>query len=290
MSKHSLRYLVLGLVLLAPLAHAETLDEVLAKNYEARGGLEKIRALNTVRVEGKMVMGGMMEAPFTLLWKRPNKIRIDFVFQGKTGSQAYDGETAWMYIPFMGKATAELMGEDERKAIEDQSDFDGALVDYAEKGHKVEYLGIEEIDGTEAHKLKLIKKSGEEILLYLDGEYYLEIKSVSRRTIRGQEVEIESVMGDYKDVKGLMIAHSVEIKRVGMPQGQMMTLQKIVPNVEIDDSKFVMPKEEAAKDPDEAAPSDEGHKGQVKREEKEGESDKPAGKKGSETPITDDGE
>src|SRR5262245_50298290 len=94
-------------VFLAAAAHAQTADDLIAKNLAARGGKDKIKALQSAKITGKMSMGPGVDAPFTWEWKRPNNFRIEFVVQGMTGIQAYDGTTGWQVMPFMGKKDAE---------------------------------------------------------------------------------------------------------------------------------------------------------------------------------------
>jgi outer membrane lipoprotein-sorting protein len=241
---------VVGLsALLAVAAGAQTLDEVLAKYYEARGGLDKIAAVDTAKITGTMTMGPGVEAPFTWYWKRPNKLRVEFTVQGQTGVQAYDGTTAWMYLPFMGKTEPEKMPDEQIKNMEDQADFEGALVNWKEKGNEVELVGEESIEGTDAYKLKITRKSGDVDYDYLDAEYYLEIKSEGTRTMRGQPIEFESSIGDYKEVDGLMIPFSVTSKAKGAPAGQTVTFKTVELNVPVDDSIFAMPAPEAKEKP-----------------------------------------
>jgi len=133
----------------------QTVDEILAKNFAARGGLEKIRATQSYKMTGKMVVQGM-ELPFTLLSARPDLMRMDMTLQGKSMVQAYDGETAWMINPMAG-GDAEKLPEDQTKSFREQGEFDGPLVDYKTKGHTVELIGKEEIEGTEAYKLKVTR-------------------------------------------------------------------------------------------------------------------------------------
>lgn len=228
---------------------AQTLDDVLAKNYEARGGLAKLEAVNTAKITGTMTVGPGVEAPLTFYWKRPNKVRTEFTVQGKTGIQAFDGTTGWMYLPFMGKTEPEKMPEDLTKSVEDEADFEGPLVNWKAKGNTVELLGKENVEGTEAYKLKVTTKNGDVTFVYLDADYYLEIKSEGKRTVRGQEVEYESSVGDYKEVDGLMLPFSVTSKAKGAPQGQTMTFKTIELNVPLEDSLFTMPAPAAKETP-----------------------------------------
>jgi len=228
--------------LMGTAAWAQTADEIIAKNIEAKGGLEKLKAIQTMRITGKMMMGPGMEAPLIIESARPHKMRMEFTFQGMTGIQAYDGTTGWMVMPFMGKKDPEPMSADDLKQAEDQADIDGPLVDYKDKGNQVEYLGKDEVEGTPVFKLKVTKKNGDIQTLYLDADSYLEIKAEGKTKVRGQEIEGETTFGDYKEVDGLVIAHSIQSKmKGGQGPGQTITFEKIEINPELPASRFEMP-------------------------------------------------
>jgi outer membrane lipoprotein-sorting protein len=222
-------------------AVAQTVDELVAKNIQARGGADKIKAVKSARTTGKMVMGQGIEAPFVMMEKRPNQTRMEFTFQGMTGLQAYDGKNGWSLMPFMGKKEPEAVPEEENKLMEEQADMDGPLVDYKSKGHKVELLGKEQVEGADAYKLKLTMKSGKTRTIYLDADSYLEIKMEAKRTLRGAEVEGETTYGDYKDESGLMVPHTVESGVKGSPQKQKLIFEKFETNPDLPDSLFAMP-------------------------------------------------
>lgn len=230
-----------GAVLASPAA-AQDLKEVLNNYYEAIGGLDAWKQVNSMKMTGSLMMGGMgVEAPFTVTTKRPKKVRVEFTFQGMTGIQGYDGETAWQVMPFMGKADPEVMPADQAKEVIEQADFDGVLIGYEEDGHQVELVGLEETEGTEAYKLKVTKKNGDVEYYYLDSEYFIPIKVEGSREMQGRVIEFETILSDYKDVGGLMIPHSIESKPKGAPAGQVVTIDTIELNVEPADSLFVMP-------------------------------------------------
>lgn len=228
-------------VLFAVPAWAQTVDEIIAKHLEAQGGLQKLKAVQTVRMTGRMTVGPGIEAPVTLELKRPNMMRMDFTVQGMTGSQAYDGKSGWTLMPFAGSPTPQPMSPDDAKMAEEQADLDGPLMDYQAKGSTVELLGKEQVEGTEAYKLKATKKDGAVTVQYIDAEHFLLIKQEARRTVRGTEMEIDTIVGDYKDVGGLMMAHSIDGGAKGAPMRQKLTIDKIEINVPIDDARFRMP-------------------------------------------------
>jgi len=229
-------------------ASAQTLDEVLDKHFAAVGGKEKLAAVKTAKMTGKQQFGPQ-EAPFTIYWKRPDKVRMEFTLQGMTGIQAYDGTKGWMVMPFMGKTEPEAMTGDDLKQMQDQADMvEGPLLNWKEKGHQVELIGKETVEGTEVWKVKLTRKSGEASHVYFDAESMLQIKSEMKVKRGDQEMEIEGALGDYKEVDGIVLPFSIEQRPKGAPAGSMITIEAIVLNGEVDDALFAMPakKEEPA--------------------------------------------
>lgn len=231
---------------LAPAALAQTVDEILAKHFEAQGGVEKLKKVQTWRMTGKMTLGQGMEAPLTIEKKRPDRTRLEFSAAGMTGIQAYDGKGGWQVMPFMGQTTPGAMSPDETKRISEQADFDGPLMDWKAKGHKLELAGKEPVEGADAFKLRLTSKGGEVTNYYLDAESFLVVKTDGKRTMRGEEVEAESFMSDYKEVAGILVAFTRTSGIKGSEHRQSMTFDKIEANVPIDDARFTMPAAAAA--------------------------------------------
>jgi outer membrane lipoprotein-sorting protein len=230
------------------MAFAQTADELINKNIQAHGGLEKLKAIKSVKMTGKMSMEGGLEAPFTFQKKRPDKIRIEFTIQGLTGIQAYDGATAWQLMPFTGSKDPQKMPEDDRKDIIEQADFDGPLVDYKAKGNSVEYVGKEDVEGTETHKLKLSLKNGDVRYLFLDPETGLEMKATAMIKREGVEATVESFFGDYKEVSGVIFPYAIEQKMAGKP-GPQFSVQNVELDVDLADSLFMMPEVSAQTQP-----------------------------------------
>jgi outer membrane lipoprotein-sorting protein len=235
--------LLLGpmLCLGAPLAHAQTVDELLAKHYEACGGLDKMKAVQSMRVTGTMAIAPGMEAPFTMERKRPGKQRMEFQIQGMTGIQAFDGARAWSLMPFQGKTTPEVGSDEDNKHQQDDADFDGALVDWKAKGHTIELAGKETVEGADAFKLKVTKKNGNVEYDYLDAETYLLVKTEGKVHRRGTEIEGVTTFSDFKEVDGLMEPFVMETGAKEMPQKQRLSFSKVELNVPLDDARFAVP-------------------------------------------------
>lgn len=234
-------FVVVVAAALVPTVWAQTVDEIIAKNLEARGGADKWKGVQSIKATATMAMGPGMEAPGVLIQKRGNLARLEFTIQGLTAVQAYDGKNAWQVMPFMGKKDPELMSADEAKEVEEMADLDGPWVDYKSKGNQVELLGKEKVEGTDVFKLKVSLKNGDVQTIYIDADSFLEIKEETKRMVRGSEQEVESAIGDYKEVSGIILPFAVESGVKGSAEKQKLTITKVEINVPVDDSIFRMP-------------------------------------------------
>ena len=234
-------------LLFAVAASAQTVDEIINKSIEARGGLQKIKAIKSLKLTGKLTVAGPgIELPVTIQQKRPNAFRMDATFQGQAVTQAYDGEIGWQVNPFQGVSDPDKLAGDDLKDAQEQADIDGPLVDYKQKGHTVELVGKEDLEGTPAYKLKLTLKSGDVRTVYIDAANYLELKVTEKRRSPGGEQMIDIFPGNYKPVNGVLFPFSLEQKVAGQTQIQI-TVDKIEIDAPVDDAAFKMPVKAADK-------------------------------------------
>ena len=222
-------------------ARTQTADELIAKNIQAKGGMEKIKAIKSVRQIGKFDLGGGFRAAAVQENERPNLLRQTFSIQGMTAVQAYDGSTGWQIQPFQGHKDPELMGEDDLRDMQLEADFDNPLVDYKEKGNTVEFLGHDMVDGDDALRLKVTLKNGDIVYYYLDPDTFLEIRKEIQQFIRGSVRERIVDFGSYKPVNGVMYPFSSATGTKSNPGAQTFTAEKIEVNVPIPDSDFALP-------------------------------------------------
>jgi len=223
---------------------AQTAEELVNKNIQAKGGLEKIKAAKTRLTTGKVKGSGRRRvsvAAFKQMNMRPDLVRNNLSLQGMTAVQAYDGSAGWLTQPFRGRKDPELMGEDNLRDLLLAADFDGPLVDYAEKGNKIEYLGHAEVDGDDALRLKVTLKNGDIVYYYLDPDTYLEIRKEIQQFIRGSVRERVVDLGSYKPVDGVMYPFSISEGSRSNPGAQVTTIEKIEVNVALQDSDFALP-------------------------------------------------
>lgn len=228
-------------VLVAVPATAQTADDIIAKNTTAKGGLAKLKTVNTMRATGKVTLGPGMEAPITFEQKRPKSIRVEVTVQGLTIVQAFDGTVGWILNPMSGRKDPEPMPSEMLKNMEEQADVDGPFIDYKAKGSTIELLGKEKAEGADCYKLKLTLKSGDTRTYFIDAENFLEVRVDAKTTVRGTETESDTILGDWKEVAGMMMPFSMDAGQKGAPARQKITLEKIEVNPALDDARFKMP-------------------------------------------------
>lgn len=197
-----------------------TADDIIAKNVEARGGAAALAGLKTLRREGRLVVPGFnAELKTVEVKQRPAAYRLEVTFQGLTQVVAYDGKDAWRIDPFQGRKDAERLSPDsgDAKSAAVAADIDTPLVNYKAKGSTVENLGLEDVDGTPAYKLRLKMKSGDEALYFIDPDSFMIIRVLETQKVRGAENIIETDLGEYEKVGGVFVPMTEEFGDKGTP-------------------------------------------------------------------------
>jgi outer membrane lipoprotein-sorting protein len=221
---------------------APTIDELVAKNIEAKGGADALRALKSVRLTGKVLVSqGQIEFRYVQTRKRPGEIRTEATLQGMTAIQAYDGKEGWRVSPFQGRKDPEKMSTDDAKSLIEDAEIEGPLFDWKAKGSTVDYLGTEDVEGTLAYKLKVARKNGDVNFVYLDPDHFLEIRILTQRIEHGAQVEVETDLGDYEKVGGVFIPFSEEAGSKDSSDKQKTVIEKGEANVAVDDAVFRFP-------------------------------------------------
>jgi len=221
---------------------APTLDELVAKNIEAKGGADALRALKSLRSNGKLIVNeGQLQLAYAQTKKRPGEVRSEFSLQGMTAVQAYDGKEGWKISPFQGRKDPEKMSTDDVKPLMEDAEIDGPLVDWKAKESTIEYLGREDVDGTSAYKIKVMRKNGDVSFVYLDPDHFLEIRILTQRVRHGAQEEVETDVSDYEKIGGVFVPFSVESGRKGDPDKQKIVIEKAEANVPVDDVIFHFP-------------------------------------------------
>lgn len=222
---------------------AQSLEEIISKSITASGGADKLAKLQSYKVEGKLALGQGMEAPFSVEAIQAKGARFEMTFQGMTMVQCIQGDNGWGIMPFQGKKDAEPMTPDQVRGMVDQMDIQGLLFDYTKKGHKVDFVGKEDLEGTEVYKLKVTKQNGDLVYKYIDAETFLELKNSTTIKMNDAETKNDMLASNYKQVEGYTLPFSLINRNTiaGQSFDQTMTIEKITINPVIDEARFVMP-------------------------------------------------
>jgi hypothetical protein len=214
------------------------LDDVLNAYYKA-SGTEKMKDWTTLTVKGKTIAQGV-EFPITLIMKRPSRLRTEAEVQGMKLIQAFDGQQGWSITPWSGSSAPQYMTPDEIRIVKEQTDMEGPLYHWKEKGGKAELLGKEDMEGNQVYKIKLTKASGDIDISYIDAESFILLKTDSKVTIQGNETESESLYTNYKDLGGVLMATTITNKMKDQVISQLV-IEKTELNLPVSDSLFMKP-------------------------------------------------
>lgn len=219
-----------------------TADEIVTAYIEAIGGADAWTSLESMQVDVSMSQMGMAFSG-TVVSAQPNKQRIDIDVMGTKMTQAYDGETAWWISPMMGAPTAQPMPEEMAESMTTQ-EFEPSFLNYAEKGHSIELLGMKEVDGVETYEIKMVKKDGTEEYHYFDPEYMVPIMTKSVvKSGPSAGATVETYLSGYEEVDSIVMPMQLETKMNGATQFSM-TFTNVELNTEVEDDFFSMPTKE----------------------------------------------
>jgi outer membrane lipoprotein-sorting protein len=211
-------------------------DDLIAKNLEAKGGFDRLQAVTSIKQTATTSMNGV-EARMTTFSKRPNMQRVEMRIEGKTVISAFDGDSALMVNPFMGAERPIVVGEAQTEMIREQSLFDGLLPNLKTLGYTASAEGLDTVGDRTFMHLKLVSADKQVRHVYLDSKTYLE----ARITTEQNKMKLEQEFLDYRDVEGLKQPFLIRMLVNGALQSEVK-VQTIEFNSKMDDSLFRIPK------------------------------------------------
>jgi len=225
--------------LVASTGFSQTAKEVLEKMIEAQGGRKVLEVIKDTTLVGTVEMIQMgMNGSFSMYQKEPNKMRWDIEIMGFTITQAFDGEKAWWLNPQTG--ATEEMTERVSQSMKRSSLGNDSILNPDKYGITFALKDKEKIQDIDYLVLEQTYQDGHKATLYIDPSTYLLYK---QKTISvdqtGNDVEAETVFGDYKKVGETTMAHSMTIFQSGA-EFIRMTFTKITFNTGLEDTLFQM--------------------------------------------------
>jgi outer membrane lipoprotein-sorting protein len=237
------RLLLATLLCIVPLcASAQTAEEIVKKAIAARGGIDRIKAVQSERISGRVSLGQGTEGTVVLELQRPHKLHSEITIEGQKILRVFDGKSAgWTVNPFASNKDAQAMSEEELKGMPEESDLDGPLVDYKVKGAQIQLAGKEDLEGKAVYRLKLTNQNGDVRSYLIDAATFLTVKWEGLRKLGDQVLPWESVLSDYREIEGLKFPFKINQGSPGTEFRQTLTIEKIEVNPKIEESHFAQP-------------------------------------------------
>jgi hypothetical protein len=237
------RFIVLVALLLLPIcASAQIADDIIAKYQEARGGLAKIKLVQSERVSGTIIFAPGVQGPFLVERERPLKMHMEVTFGDLTMIRTYDGKSSgWIYNPMGANPGLQAMSADDLRGIYEEADFDGPFIDYKAKGNQVEFAGKTEVEGKPAYKIKLTNKNGEVSYFSFDASSFLILRFQGTRKSGDKDVPTETYFRNFHEIDGLQYPFLIESVAPETGDSQKIIADKIQVNIAIPESHFAKP-------------------------------------------------
>jgi hypothetical protein len=210
---------------------AQSPDVVVAKAIAARGGIKRIKSVHSQRLTGRISLAAGSAGPLVVEMKRPGMIREMISLGDKSMTRTTNGITGWAVGSLRNLAEPQQVDAQELQNLASSADFEGPLVDYQQKGNRIELAGKEKIQKRLAFKLVISMKNGQNRIDFIDCKSHLELKR--QELVMGNLVE--TYFRDYREVKGLMYAFEIDSGT------QKIVLDKVEVNPKIDNARFEKP-------------------------------------------------
>jgi outer membrane lipoprotein-sorting protein len=217
-------------------AAAQSVDDVIARNLEAKGGVALLRETTSVRATARAATPNG-DVTFVSISKRPNFIRNEISRASQNFVIGFDGTTAW--IAPQGMPAKAMPPGPQLDLSQQTSPIDPPLLDYREKGFRAELREPISEGERKLHHLVLTAKNGSRMHYYIDSATGLESRLVMEGAEADQRVEFR--FSDYRTVDGRTVPFTTTQVIAGREAGQIQ-FEKVEFNVPLDDAIFRMPK------------------------------------------------
>lgn len=217
-------------------AQTMTADEVIQKYSAAMGGLDNYNKIKTVKLTGNVSAQGM-DLPITIQIINGRAVRSDVEVMGQSVTNSYKDGKGWKINPFQGASTATDATAEEINEFKAQANLASQLMDYKKRGYTVELLGQEDVEGVKAYKIKLTDDNKKETTYFISSKDFTVVKSISKRDMMGQEMEVETLYSDVKDFGGVKWSMTRTMQVDGQVF-QTIKLEKVEVDTPIDEKVF----------------------------------------------------
>jgi hypothetical protein len=213
--------------------NAQSLEEIV-KRYSVATKQDKVGAMSTIKISGKMSMMGM-ELPMEMWMKNPNKIKTVTSMNGQEIVSAFDGVKGYQINPMAGSSEPIEMTEDQIKQTQNSNVFQNYMANYLKNG-QLSLDGEENVNGKPAFRIKANLDGGNIVNMFIDKDSYLMVKTSATINQGGTTIIADSYMTNYTDNNGVFLPMKTTTSASGMEF--VITFDKVEVNIPMDDSVF----------------------------------------------------
>lgn len=183
---------------------------IIARHIEARGGSAAIHAVeNVIFDQGHYREGDFELTDFVVMLRRPYYKVVGHPARNPEFLEGYDGAAWEWYYPagFVVHTTGPA-----NRAARHFADIDTPLIDYADKGSRVELIGTETIDGRPAYRVRLTMLDDHIVDFLIDQESYLIVgqqQTMPQHAFGNSLVTLQR-FSDYRPVAGVLFPYRNE--------------------------------------------------------------------------------
>ncbi len=222
-----------------------SVDEIVAKNIAARGGIDAWRNIQTMIWIGHIESPNAPEPklPFVLEMKRPGMSRFQIEVQNQTSVNVFDGTQGWKVRSSRdGQPQMQAFTAEDVRFAQEGPGIDGQLIDYKSKGSTVTFDGDDNVEGRKAYRLRVTLSSGVTHHVWIDANSFLDIKYDREvRNAFGQSGMVSVYYRNYRAVDGLQIPFEIETTADAAKASDKMVFDRILLNSPLDDRIFARP-------------------------------------------------
>ena len=210
---------------------AQSVDDIVVRAIAARGGAKRIKSINTQRLTGRISLNSGEHGAVIVEMKRLGMMRESVTLDDKSMIRTTDGSVGWVVGSLRNLLQPQQVNAEELRNLAQSADFEGPLIDYRQKGNRIELAGKEKVGKRLAFKLVISMKTGENRIEFIDSKSHLEVKW---QGLSGGNM-FESYFRDYREVKGVMYAFEIDSGT------QKIVLDKVEVNPKLDSARFDKP-------------------------------------------------
>nr|HRC86175.1 hypothetical protein [Thermoanaerobaculia bacterium] len=190
-----------------------TVDQILSRAVEARGGAARLKELRSIRTQGDFLVQDVKQ-PFVLYRQRPDHLRSEIQTRKGAVVRVFADGKGWEVNPTQGSTAPRVLSDAEAAGLRRQADFDGPLLDAKAKGHQWRLVGREKLGDKDAYHLEVKLASGDSESWWVDAGDFHVVKSVQKQTVAGQLTDLVTEYSDFRDVSGVKLPFRIDTEQV----------------------------------------------------------------------------